>query len=68
MSFADKLGLNKALMNLLFKDAKKAMIENKISLGIFWIDDKGNFQVETFNEPMSIIRKEDLDKLKNQIK
>lgn len=66
MNILEKIAGNKTIANLAFKQIKKHIKDENISMIVLYVDNENNIAAKQYDEPMVIIRQEDYLKLLNK--
>jgi len=68
MDILQKLAGNKSIAQLAFKQIKKYIKEENISMIVIYIDNDGNIAAKQYSDPMVIVKQEDYLNLLNKSK
>lgn len=64
MSLVEKLFSNPAIKNLAFGTLKTTFKEHGFKLGTFRLDDAGDIDVQTYTDPVTVVKTAELDELR----
>lgn len=68
MDILQKLAGNKSIAQLAFKQIKKYIKDENISMIVIYIDNDGNIAAKQYSDPMAIVKQDDYLKLLNKDK